>query len=81
MKRGIGVKLEAWMRENRYSDRLFAVKIQESSGKPCSRRAVENWRKGIAVPRPEAAAAIKEVTGGAVTYDDHMATFLARKAL
>lgn len=80
MKRGIGVKLQAWMRENRWTDKGFAEKFTAHTGDHCSRRTVENWRKGIAVPRPKAANAIKEITGGAVTSDDHMAAYLKKQA-
>lgn len=40
---------------------------------------VYRWRDGVKVPRPEQTAALAELTGGAVTADDHHAAYVARK--
>ncbi|WP_424140408.1 hypothetical protein [Roseomonas chloroacetimidivorans] len=41
---------------------------------------IARWAAGISLPRPDAMAAVEELTAGAVTPADHYAAFAARKA-
>ncbi len=67
-------KLQAWMRDNRWSDPAFAsalnVILEREGSKPISAKSVAKWRRGDGVPRPATQRAIKELTADAVTADD-----------
>lgn len=62
-------KLDRWMKENRYSDRLFAEKLA-TVGVRVSARTVESWRQGRAMPRKKALGGIKTVTNDEVLPND-----------
>jgi hypothetical protein len=73
------MKLETWMRENRYSDPAFAREVSKVANHIYSARSVENWRRGFSMPRFEAVEAMRAVTAGAVTYEDHVEVAKAYK--
>jgi hypothetical protein len=75
------MRLQLWMRMNRYNDRAFIkeindilVKNQVVMKRPYGWRSVAPWRVGICVPRPHVVSAIEELTKGEVTYRDHVET-------
>lgn len=66
-----------WMRENRYTDQLFAdlvgnEMIRLGSCKSVTSTAVRKWRLGMAIPRNRSLLAISKVTGGSVTFDSFL---------
>ena len=70
------MKLMQWMRDNQETDESLMNKINDilktQGVKPYSWRSVQPWRRGDCVPKPMIVAAIRAVTHGAVTYEDHV---------
>jgi hypothetical protein len=63
-------KLWRWMRDNRYSDPLFAAEISRRQPKPVTPKTVFNWRHGIRVPRSASMSTIMAITDNQVTPND-----------
>jgi hypothetical protein len=67
--------LRDWMELERYSDPRFASEINgvliRKGLARFSARSVQNWRKGICLPRLQIIEAIEEFTKGQVLYKDH----------
>ena len=63
-------KFAVWLKENRYTDPLFAREMaKELKLEKFSHRTIEKWRLGLAIPRPASIKAIKAITGGAITME------------
>lgn len=67
------MELKVWMRRNDYTADSFRKQIETLTGEELSVKAVYNWSQGITLPRGSKIDAIKTLTGGQVTYDDHAA--------
>ena len=65
-------KLDLWMKQNRYTDRLFAEAISKDLSRSISARAVYKWRHKLAVPRVAAINAIIRITDNTVTANDFL---------
>lgn len=66
-------KFHKWLVDNRYSNKQFAERMREQLGAAeFSDRTVEKWRYGKAIPHTKNMAAIKAITGRALTADDFM---------
>ena len=64
------------MRQHRHTDGSFIKEVnkilEDCQHRPYALRAVKPWRDGVCIPRPPVVAAIAELTGGLVTYQDHV---------
>lgn len=62
--------LSDWLSKKRLSDRAFAARILEKTGKRVSREAVQKWRLGQRIPRREHMVVINQATRGSVKSTD-----------